>query len=261
MSHPVIEPRGYVRGGFGEEMDSACLAITSHFAALPGWQDSQVDPHEVVHLAGFFAFIALVSSPSAPLGLAEAATGARATVARRLMLRGARADSLNERLKSFQARLNQYSALWVGVLKGTNSFGAFAESAFENVQAADRTRQGYVEHLNAFPDFCERTIQAFHAAGQRSDSSAAAMPMDFSGIKEQVDQTESQLREALRTLAEVGAPEAPHGLAENQARHREALAQVRAAKHQLERLSALLDSLASIDTLPKASRTKASLAG
>ena len=60
MSHPVIEPRGYVRGGFGEEMDLACLSITSHFAALPGWQESQLDPPEVVYLAGFFAFIAVL---------------------------------------------------------------------------------------------------------------------------------------------------------------------------------------------------------
>jgi hypothetical protein len=251
MNHSDIETRGYIRGGFGEEMDSACLSITSHFVALPGWSENRIDPHEVVYLAGFLAFIALVSSPTAPLGLAEAATGAKATVARRLMLRGARSESLNERLRSFKARLHQYSALWVGVLKSTNSFGAFAESAFENVQAADRTRQGYVEHLNAFPEFCERTIQAFHAAGQRSDRSVAAMPMDFSGIKEQAEETESRLREALRTLAEVGDPQILSASDENRARHREALAQVRAAKQQLERLSTLLDSLASIDTLPK----------
>ena len=118
----------------------------------------------------------------------------------------------------------------------------------------DRTRQGYVEHLNAFPDFCERTIRAFHAAGQRSDSSVAAMPMDFSGIKEQAEETESRLREALRTLAEVGHPDALPASAENRARQQEALAQVRAAKEQLERLSALLDSLASIDTSRRASR-------
>jgi division protein CdvB (Snf7/Vps24/ESCRT-III family) len=247
MSHPVIEPRGYVRGGFGEEMDLACLSITSHFTALPGWNESRVDPHEVDYLAGFFAFIALVSSPSAPLGLAEAATGARATVARRLMLRGTRAESLNDRLKWFKARLGKYSALWVGVLKDTNTFGAFGTLAFENVQAGDRTRQGYVEHLNAFPDFCERTIRAFHEAGQRSDRSVAAMPIDFSGIKEQAEEAESRLREALRTLAEVGNPEALRASAGNRARHADALAQVRAAKDQLERLSALLDSLESID--------------
>ena len=251
MNQPDIESRAYVRGGFGEEMDSACLSVTSHFLALPGWDDGRINPHEVVYLAGFLAFIALVSSPTAPLGLAEAATGAKATVARRLMLRGTRAESLNERLKRFKTRLHQYSALWVGVLKGTNSFGAFAESAFEHVQAAGRTRQGYVEHLNAFPDFCERTIRAFHAAGQRSDSSVAAMPMDFSGIKEQVEQTEARLREALRTLAELGHPDALPASAEDRTRRREALAQVRAAKEQLERLSALLDSLASIDALPK----------
>lgn len=247
MSHPVIEPRGYVRGGFGEEMDLACLSITSHFTALPGWNESRVDPHEVVYLAGFFAFIALVSSPRAPLGLAEAATGARATVARRLMLRGTRAESLNEHLSWFKARLNKYSALWVGVLKETNSFGAFGSLAFENVQAGDKTRQGYVEHLNEFPDFCERTIRAFHEAGQRSDQSVAAMPIDFSGIKEQTEEAESRLREALRTLAEVGNPEALRASAGNRARHADALAQVRAAKDQLERLSTLLDSLESID--------------
>jgi hypothetical protein len=251
MSHPVIEPRGYVRGGFGEEMDLACLSITSHFAALPGWQESQIDPHEVAYLAGFFAFIALVSSPSAPLPPAEAATGARATVARRLMLRGTPAESLNERLKWFKARLNKYSALWVGVLKGTNTFGAFAEFAFEHVQAGNQTRQGYVEHMNAFPEFCERTLRAFHAAGQRSDSSVAAMPMDFSGIKEHTEETESRLREALRTLAEVGTPEALRASAENRARHDEALAQVRAAKEQFERLSALLDTLESLDAAAK----------
>jgi hypothetical protein len=251
MSHSVIEPRSYVRGGFGEEMDLACLAITSHFAALPGWQESQVDPHEVVYLAGFFAFIALASSPSAPLPPAEAATGARATVARRLMLRGAPAESLNDRLKRFKARLNKYSALWVGVLKGTNTFGAFAEFAFEHVQAGGRTRNGYVEHMNAFPDFCERTLQAFHAAGQRNDSSVAAMPMDLSGIKEQAEETESRLRASLRTLAEVGTPEALRASAENRARHEEALAQVRAAKEQLERLSALLDTLDSLDSSAK----------
>jgi hypothetical protein len=251
MNQSAIESRAYVRGGFGEEMDSACLSITAHFADLPGWKESRISPHEVVYLAGFLAFIALVSSPAAPLGLAEAATGAKATVARRLMLRGTRAESLNECLKRFKTRLNQYSALWVGVLKGANSFGAFAESAFEHVQAAGRTRQGYVEHLNAFPDFCERTIQAFHAAGQRSDSSVAAMPMDFSGIKEQTEQTEARLREALRTLAELGHPDGVPASAEDRARQREALAQVRAAKEQLERLSALLDSLASIDALPK----------
>lgn len=251
MNHSVIEPRGYVRGGFGEEMDLACLSITSHFAALPGWQESQIDPHEVAYLAGFFAFIALVSSPSAPLGLAEAATGARATVARRLMLRGTRAESLNEHLKWFKARLNRYSALWVGVLKSTNSFGAFAELAFEHVQAGDKTRQGYVEHLNAFPDFCESTIRAFHAAGQRSDSSVAAIPMDFSGIKQQVEETESHLREALRTLAEVGDPTALRDSPGNRARHAEALAQVRASKDQLERLSTLLDSLESLDATAK----------
>ncbi|MGE5199934.1 MAG: hypothetical protein ACM3H9_09865 [Rhodospirillaceae bacterium] len=252
MSRAAIESRAYVRGGFGEEMDSACLSVTSHFLALPGWNESRINPHEVVYLAGFLAFIALVSSPTAPLGLAEAATGAKATVARRLMLRGARAESLNERLQSFKARLHRYSALWVGVLKGTNSFGAFAESAFDNVQAEDRTRQGYVEHLNAFPDFCEQAIRAFHAAGQRSDSSVASLPLDFSGIKEQAEETESRLREALRTLAEVGDPDALHASAGNRARHREALAQVRAAKQQLERLSTLLDSLASIDAAPKA---------
>jgi division protein CdvB (Snf7/Vps24/ESCRT-III family) len=77
------------------------------------------------------------------------------------------------------------------------------------------------------------------------------MPIDFSGIKEQAEETESRLREALRTLAEVGDPEALRDSAENRARHEEALAQVRAAKEQLERLSALLDSLESIDAAAK----------
>jgi hypothetical protein len=247
MNHSLIEPRGYVRGGFGEEMDFACLSIASHFVDLPGWQESQIDPHEIVYLAGFFAFIALVSSPSAPLGLAEAATGARATVARRLMVRGTKAEMLTERLKWFQARLNKYSALWVGVLKSTNSFGAFASLAFENVQAGDKTRQGYVEHLNTFPDFCERAIRAFHAAGQSSNGSTTALPADFSGIKDQAQAAEAQLFEALRTLAEVRSPEALRASAENRARHEQALAQIRQAKEQLERLSALLDSLNSLD--------------
>lgn len=261
MNQSAIEPRAYVRGGFGEEMDHACLAVTSHFAALPGWNESRIDPHEGVYLAGFLAFIALVSSPTAPLGLAEAATGAKATVARRLMLRGTRAESLNERLKWFKARLHQYSALWVGVLKGTNSFGAFAEAAFKHVQAGDKTRQGYVEHLNAFPEFCERAIQAFHASSQRSDTSVAAMPLDFSGIKEQADATESRLLEALRTLAELGHPQRLPASAEARARHEAALAQVRSAKEELERLSALLDSLESLDAAPPGSRAKASMAG
>ena len=162
--HNHVEPQAYVRGGFGDEMDFACFAVTSYFAALPGWQESQVDPHEVAYLSGFFAFIALVSSPSARLGPAEAATGARATVARRLMVRGTRAELLTERIRSFQTRLGEYSALWVGVLKSANSFGAFSLRAFENVQAGDKSRQGYLEHLDTFPDFCERRIKAFHAA-------------------------------------------------------------------------------------------------
>ena len=162
MNRPVIEPGAYVRGGYGEEMDLACLAITSYFVALPGWQESQIDQHEIVCLAGFFAFIALTSSPSAPLGLAEAATGAKATVARRLMMRGTKAESLTDRINSFKRRLNKYSKLWVGMLKGENSFGAFSSLVFRNVQAGEETRQGYVEHLNTFPDFCMQRIRAFH---------------------------------------------------------------------------------------------------
>ena len=158
------EPQAYVRGGFGEEMDFACFSITSYFAALPGWQESQIEQHEVVYLAGFYAFVALVSSPSARLSPAEAATGARATVARRLMVRGTRTELLTERIRSFQARLSEYSALWVGVLKSTNSFGAFSLRVFENVQCAEKSRQGYLEHLDTFPDFCDRRIKAFHAA-------------------------------------------------------------------------------------------------
>jgi division protein CdvB (Snf7/Vps24/ESCRT-III family) len=74
------------------------------------------------------------------------------------------------------------------------------------------------------------------------------MPIDFSGIKEQAEEAESRLRDALRTLAEVGNPEALRASAGNRTRHADALAQVRAAKDQIERLSALLDSLESIDT-------------
>ena len=161
---PVIEPRAYVRGGFGDEMDSACASITSHFVGLPGWHEGRISAHEVVFLAGFFAFIALASSPTVRLPPPEAATGARATVARSLMMRGTKAESLTERIKVFHSRLNRYSALWVGVLKNENTFGAFASRAFENVQAEDKTRQGYVEHLNAFPDFCDCRIRAFHAS-------------------------------------------------------------------------------------------------
>ena len=79
------------------------------------------------------------------------------------MVGGTVAELLSDRIKSFQARLNEYSALWVGVLTSENSFGAFALRAFENVQAGHKTRHGYIEHLNMFPDFCERRIRDFHA--------------------------------------------------------------------------------------------------
>lgn len=161
---PSSEPQAYVRGGFGGEMDRAYDLTTAHFLGLPEWQPSQVDTLEIVYLTGFLAFIALASSPSARLGSAEAATGARASVARLLMTHGTKAEALTARIKSFHARLNEYSTLWVGTLKGTNSFGAFSLRVFENVQVGDRSRQGYVEHLNAFPHFCERRIKAFHAS-------------------------------------------------------------------------------------------------
>lgn len=160
----MLEPRGYVRGGFGDEMDFAYYSVTSYFLGLPGWQKRQIDPHEVIYLTGFFAFIALASSPTARLGPAEAATGARASVARSLMTRGTRSDALTERIKAFQSRLNEYSALWVGVLKGENGFGTFAAQVFANMQADHRTRDGYLDHLNLFADFCERRIKALHAA-------------------------------------------------------------------------------------------------
>jgi len=152
-------------------MDFACFSVTSYFAGLPGWQESQIDQHEIVYLSGFFAFIALVSSPTSRLAPAEAATGARATVARRLMVRGTRAEQLTERIRAFQARLSEYSALWVGVLKSANSFGAFSLRVFENVQAGEKSREGYLEHLETFPDFCERRIKAFHAATSAAWSS------------------------------------------------------------------------------------------
>jgi len=158
------EPRTFIRGGYGEEMDAACAAIAAYFAALPGWQADRVDADEVVHLAGFFAFIALASSATAPLPRPEAATGARATVARRFMFSRATADRLPQQLNAFKRRLNEYSALWAGVLKGSNSFGAFAERVFANVRIGERTRDGYLEHLNGFPGFCERRITAFHEA-------------------------------------------------------------------------------------------------
>lgn len=161
---PAPEPRGYVRGGFGDEMDYGYLAVTGYFLALPGWRPRPLDPHEVIYLTGFFAFIALASSATVPMSPAEAATGARASVARRLMMLGTRAEELTDRIRTFQARLNEYSALWLGVLKGENSFGAFAERVFDHVQAGEKTRLGYLEHLNAFPDFCERRIRALQTA-------------------------------------------------------------------------------------------------
>lgn len=161
---PAPEPRGYVRGGFGDEMDYGYLAVTGYFLALPGWRPRPLEPHEVVYLTGFFAFIALASSATVPMSPAEAATGARASVARRLMMLGTRAEGLTDRIRTFQARLNEYSALWLGVLKGENSFGAFAERVFDHVQAGEKTRLGYLEHLNAFPDFCERRIKALQTA-------------------------------------------------------------------------------------------------
>lgn len=162
-ARPPIQPHAYVRGGFGGEMDRAVDLVTAHFLALPGWQKSRIDPQEIVYVAGFFAFVALASSPGGRLSSAEAATGARATVARTLMSQGTKAEALTQRIKAFHARLNEYSALWVGILNGANSFGAFSSRVFGNVQAGDTSRQGYVEHLNAFPDFCERRIKAFHA--------------------------------------------------------------------------------------------------
>lgn len=161
---PVLEPRGYVRGGFGDEMDYAYLAVTGYFLGLPGWRARPLDPDEVVYLTGFFAFIALASSPTVRMGPSEASTGARASVARRLMLLGTRTEVLTERIRTFQIRLNEYSALWLGVIKGENSFGAFAERAFQRVQKGDQTRLGYPEHLDAFADFCDRRIKALHSA-------------------------------------------------------------------------------------------------
>lgn len=171
---PAGEPRAFIRGGFGEEMDLACAAITEHFLSLPGWQATDVSTDEVVHLAGFFAFIALASSPTAPLDQAEAAVGARATVARILLVRHASPAQLNQCLADFKSRLNQYSALWAGVLKGDSSFGTFASCAFENLHIGGRTLDGYLEHLDAFPDFCERRIKAFHEATEpRADAREA----------------------------------------------------------------------------------------
>ena len=57
----TIEPRGYVRGGFGDEMDFAYVSVTGYFLGLPGWQERHLDPREVIYLTGFFAFIALAS--------------------------------------------------------------------------------------------------------------------------------------------------------------------------------------------------------
>jgi hypothetical protein len=162
------EPRAYVRGGFGAEMDHANEMAIGYFVTVVGWQRSWINPHEIVHLSGFFAFIALASSPTVRLGPAEAATGARATVARSLMAQGVRAEVLTAHIKSFHARLKEYSALWVGVLKGANSFGAFSARVFERVQIETRSRHGYVEHLNSFPAFCDRRVKAFHASTSRA---------------------------------------------------------------------------------------------
>jgi hypothetical protein len=157
-------PRAFIRGGFGEEMDAACAAIADYFVALPGWRSEDVHPDEVINLAGFFAFIALASSPVAPLELREAAVGARATVARILLMRRDTPAQLTERLSAFKARLARYSALWAAVLKGEKTFGAFASYAFEKLRTGGRTLDGYVEHLNAFPGFYEARIKAFHEA-------------------------------------------------------------------------------------------------
>ncbi len=160
----ATEARGYLRGGFGDEMDYAYLSVTDHFRSLPGWHDRPLNPLEVIYLTGFFAFVALASSPTARLAPAEAATGARASVARSLMLQGTKPAQLTTQIRAFQKRLNQYSTVWIGVIKEERSFGSFASLVFENVQAGERTRQGYVEHLNAFPEFCDRRIKALHAA-------------------------------------------------------------------------------------------------
>lgn len=162
--NPAAEARGYLRGGFGDEMDYACLSVTEHFRTLPGWQARQVNALEIVYLTGFFAFVALASSPTARLAPAEAATGARASVARILMLQGTKPAQLTSQIRAFQKRLNQYSTMWIGVIKEERSFGSFAALVFENVQVGERTRQGYLEHLNAFPEFCDRRIKALHAA-------------------------------------------------------------------------------------------------
>ena len=167
---PASEPQVFVRGGFGEEMDFACSSVNSYFLALPGWQEGDVNPDEVIYLCGFFAFIALASSPTAPLGRAEAATGARATVARSLLVRRTTPDLFAAHLISFKARLHEYSVLWAGILKGESSLGAFASRLFDNVRVGS-TRDGYVEHLTMFPDFFERRIKAFHdSTAPRTDS-------------------------------------------------------------------------------------------
>lgn len=162
------EPLTYIRGGFGEEMDAACSDITDFFLALPGWHAQAVGSDEVVYLAGFFAFLALASSPTRPLSRGEAAVGARATVARMLMVRRTSNDALAESLLRFKRRLHEYSSLWAAILKGEKSFGAFAATVFENVRVGGRTRDGYGEHLDRFPAYCEARIRAFHEAAAGS---------------------------------------------------------------------------------------------
>ncbi len=89
------------------------LSVTSYFAALPGWRENRPAGGR---LSGRILCIRCPGVlPSATLSPAEAATGARATVARRLMVRGTRTELLGERIKSFQSRLSEYSTLWVGV--------------------------------------------------------------------------------------------------------------------------------------------------
>src|SRR5512135_2574139 len=118
---PATEARGYLRGGFGDEMDYAYLSVTDHFRALPGWNGRPLNQLEVVYLTGFFTFVALASSPTARLAPAEAATGARASVARSLMLQGTKPAHLTTQIRAFQKRLNQYSAMWIGVIKEERS--------------------------------------------------------------------------------------------------------------------------------------------
>ena len=137
------EPQAYVRGGLGEEMDFACFSINSYFAALPRLAGSarSISTRSSISPASFHSLRWCrrrrpVSVPPKPPPERERLSPGVS------MVRGTRSELLTERIRSFQMRLGEYSALWVGVLKSANSFGAFSLRVFENVQPGDKSRGG-----------------------------------------------------------------------------------------------------------------------